>query len=79
LDQFIKPARGLEEGIGQVEREARAISRLPGFQIIEEPTDVGEEQVADLGFLVERRLDLAERVFPDPSACRRRKARPGFV
>ena len=66
LDQLIKPAGGLEEGVGQVEREGRAVALLPGFEIVEEPTDVGEEQVADLGLLVERRLDLRKRVFQVP-------------
>ena len=32
LDQFIEPAGGLEEGVGQVEREGGAISLLPDFE-----------------------------------------------
>ena len=42
-DQFIKPAGGLEEGVCEVEREGRAVAILPGFQISEKPTDIGEE------------------------------------
>jgi hypothetical protein len=49
-----------------VEREAGAVALLPGFQIVEEPADVREEEVADLGLLVERRLDLRKRVFQVP-------------
>jgi hypothetical protein len=45
LDQLLKPAGGLEESVGQVEREGRAISLLPGFEIVEEPADVGEMQI----------------------------------
>ena len=76
---LIEPAGGLEEGVGQVEREGRAIALLPDFEIAEEPPDVGEEEIADLGFLVERGLDLRKRVLSGPSACRQRKARPGSV
>ena len=35
-------------------------------QVAEQPTDIGERQVADLGFLVERGLDLGKRVFQIP-------------
>ena len=52
LDQLIEPAGGLEEGVGQVEREAGAVALLPDFEIVEEPANVGEEEgVADLGLL----------------------------
>ena len=34
--------------------------------MVEEPTDVGEEEVADLGLLVERGIDLRKRVFQVP-------------
>jgi hypothetical protein len=38
------PAQGgLEEGVCEVEREGRAVAILPGFQISEKPTDIGEE------------------------------------
>ena len=49
-----------------MEREGRAVALLPDSQIVEEPTNVNEEQVADLGLLVERRLDLRERVLEVP-------------
>jgi hypothetical protein len=47
LDRFIEPAGSLEEGVGQIERERRAVALLPDLEIIEEPPDVGEEQIAD--------------------------------
>jgi hypothetical protein len=56
----------LEEGIGQVEREGRAVALLSGSQIVEQPTDVGEEEVPDLGLLVERGLDLRKRILQIP-------------
>ena len=43
-----------------MEREGGAVALLPGFEIVEEPADIGEEEVADLGLLVERRLDFAK-------------------
>ena len=46
--------------------EGGAISPLPHFEIIEEPTDIGEEEAADLGLLVERGLDLRERILEVP-------------
>ena len=49
-----------------MERKGRAVTLLPGFEVIEEPTDVGEEQIADLRLLMERGLDLGERVFQVP-------------
>ena len=49
-----------------MEREGGAVALLPDLEIVEEPTNVGEEQVADLGFLVERRIDLRKRVFQIP-------------
>ena len=36
------------------------------LEVVEEPTDVGEKKIADLGFLVDRRLDLGERVLQIP-------------
>jgi hypothetical protein len=33
-----------------VEREGGTISLLPGFEIVEEPTDVGKKEIADLRF-----------------------------
>ena len=66
LDQLLEPAGGLEESVGQVEREGGAVALPPGLKIVEEPTDVGEEEVADLGLLVERELDLRKRVFQVP-------------
>ena len=49
-----------------MEREGGAVALSPGLKIVEEPTDLGEEQVADLGLLVERRFDLGERVLCVP-------------
>ena len=46
-----------------MEREGGAVALLPDFEIVEEPTDVGEEEIADLGLLVERGLDFRKRVF----------------
>jgi hypothetical protein len=66
LDQLLKPASGLEEGVSQVECEGGAVAILLAFQVCEEPADVGEQQLADLGFFVERGLDLGERVFQVP-------------
>ena len=45
LDKLIKPASGLEEGVGQVEREGRAIALLPGLQVRQQSADVGEEEI----------------------------------
>jgi hypothetical protein len=36
------------------------------FEIIEEPTDIGEEEAAHLLLLVERGLDLRERILEVP-------------
>jgi hypothetical protein len=49
-----------------VEREGGAVPLLLDCEIVEEPTDVGEEEVADLGFVLVRRLDLGKRVFQIP-------------
>jgi hypothetical protein len=73
------PAADLEEGVGQVESEGRAISLLPGFQIIEESANVGEEEVADLGFFVEWRFDLGKRVFQVPMPVGERKRGPDLL
>jgi len=62
-----------------VEREGRAIALLPGFQIFEQPTDVGEEQVADLGLVMKRRLDLGERVFQVPVLVGKEKRGPDLL
>ena len=62
LDQLIKPAGGLKEGIGQVECEGGAIALLTNFEVVEQPTDIGK-QVVDLGLLLEGRLDLAKGFF----------------
>jgi hypothetical protein len=49
----------LEEGIGEVEREGAAIALArTAFKVGQEPADVGEQQIADLRFLVKRGLDL---------------------
>jgi hypothetical protein len=50
----------VEERVGQVEREGRAIALLPDLQIVEQPSNVGKEQITDLGFLVERGVDLGK-------------------
>jgi hypothetical protein len=52
----------LEERVGQVERKSRTIALLPGFQIVQQPPDVGDKQIADLGLPVKRRVDLGKRV-----------------
>jgi hypothetical protein len=39
---------------------------LPDFEVIEESTNVGEEQVADLGLLLERRLNFREGILEVP-------------
>jgi hypothetical protein len=61
---------------GQVERERGAISLLPGFEIVEEPADVGEEEVADLGLILERRFDLGKGVFQVPMPVGKGKGGP---
>ena len=58
-----------------MEREGGAVALLQGFEIVEEPTDVGKEEVADLELLVERRLDLGERVFQVPALVGKGKRR----
>jgi hypothetical protein len=58
LDKLVKPACRLEEGIGQVKHESRAVALLPDLQIVEQPPNVGQEQVTDLRLLVERRVYL---------------------
>jgi hypothetical protein len=55
--------RRFGESVGQVESEGGAVALLPNFEIVEEPTNVGEEQVADLGLLVERGSILANGFF----------------
>ena len=46
-----------------MEREAGAVALLPDFEIVEQPADVGEEEVADLGFALERGSILAKGFF----------------
>jgi len=79
LDQFLKTAGGLKEGIGQMEREGRPVALLPDFEVVEQPTDVGEEEVADLGLLVERRLDLGKRILEVPMLVGKGKRRPNLL
>jgi hypothetical protein len=79
LDQFLKTAGGLKEGIGQMEREGRPVALLPDFEVVEQPTDVGEEEVADLGLLVERRLDLGKRILEVPVLVGKGKRRPNLL
>jgi hypothetical protein len=55
-----------KRALARVEREGRAVALLPDFEIVEEPTNVGEEQVADLGLLVDRGFDLGKGVFQIP-------------
>jgi len=38
----------------------------PDFEIVEEPTDVGEKEVADLGLVLERGLDFREGILEVP-------------
>jgi hypothetical protein len=71
--------RRFGESVGQVESEGRAVALLPDFEIVEEPTNVGEEQVADLGLLVERGFDLGERVFQVPVLVGKRKRGPDLL
>jgi hypothetical protein len=59
-----------------VKREGRAIALLPGFEIVEEPTDVGEEEVADLGLVLERGFDLGKRVLQVPMLVGKGKRSP---
>jgi hypothetical protein len=40
LDKLIEPASRLEESVRQMEDEGRAIARLAGFRILEEPPDI---------------------------------------
>ena len=49
-----------------MEREGGAVALLVDFEIVEEPTDIGEEEVADLRLLVERGLNLRKGVFQVP-------------
>ena len=65
LDKLIKPTSGLEESVGEVKSESRAIVLLPGFQIVQQPPDVSEEQM-NLGILAERRVNLRKGVFHVP-------------
>jgi hypothetical protein len=50
----------LEECVGQVKSEGGAVALVPDFKIVEEPTDIGEEEVADLGLIIERGSILAK-------------------
>jgi hypothetical protein len=56
-----------------------AISLLPASQIVEESTDVGEEEVTDLGLLVERGLDFGKRVFQVPVLVGKGKCGPDLL
>jgi hypothetical protein len=62
-----------------VEREGGAISLLPDFEVIEESTNVGEEQVADLGLLLERRLNFREGILEVPVFAGKGKRGPDLV
>ena len=53
----------LKKGVGQVEREGRSVSLLLHFEVVEEPADIGEEEVVDLGLLVERGSIFAKGFF----------------
>jgi hypothetical protein len=52
---------------------------LPGFEIVEELADIGEEEVADLGLILERRLAFRKGVLQVPALAGKGKARPGFA
>lgn len=56
-----------------MEREGGAVALLPRFKVAEEPADVGEQQIADLGLLLERGLDLRKRVLQVPVLVGKRK------
>jgi hypothetical protein len=57
---------------------AEPSSLLSGFEIVEKPTDVGEEEVADLGLLVERGLDLGKGIFQVPMLVGKGKRGPNL-
>ena len=62
-----------------MEREGRALALLPDFEIAQEPTDIGEEEVADLGLLLERRFDLGKGVFQIPVLVGKGKRGPNLL
>ena len=43
-----------------MERKAGAVALLPDFEIVKEPTNLGEEEVADLELVVEGRSIFAK-------------------
>jgi hypothetical protein len=59
-----------------VERDSRAIALLPNLQIVEQPPNIGEQQIANLGLLVERRLDLGKGSFQVPVSIGKGKRGP---
>jgi hypothetical protein len=46
---------------------------------VEQPTDIGEKQITDLGLLVERGLDLGKRVFQVLMLVGKGKRRPDLL
>ena len=62
-----------------MEREGGAVALLVDFEVVEESTDVGEEEVADLGLLVERRLNLRKGVFQVPMLVGKGKRGPNLL
>jgi len=56
-----------------------AVALPPGLKIVEEPTDLGEEQVADLRLLVERGLNLRKGVFQVPMLVGKGKRGPNLL
>ena len=59
-----------------MESKGRAISLLADFEIVEEPTDVGKQEIADLGLLVKRGIDFPKRVFQVPMLVGKGKRSP---
>ena len=51
------------ECVGEVKRDGRAVALLAGFQIFKEPANVGKEQVANLGLILDRGIDVGKWFF----------------
>ena len=66
----------MEESVGDVKASAEPKLCL---LIVEEPPDIGKKQIANLGFFVERSVDLfAKRVFHVPMLVGKGKRGPNL-
>jgi hypothetical protein len=58
-----------------MERQRGTLAILLGSQVVQEPTDIGKQEIADLGLVLERRIDFCEGSLHIPVLVRKEKHR----